>query len=93
MLEHESGTSRNSYTSTRLPVILVWREMFQDPEQAIAWEKRIKKWSRKKKIALINDDFDSLPNLSMNSWRRSTFGVTSSPTESSVDEEGGKVEK
>ena len=30
---------------------------------AIQTEKQIKKWSRAKKEALINNDFDKLPNL------------------------------
>jgi putative endonuclease len=34
---------------------LVWYETFPDAAQAIAWEKRIKGWSRAKKIALIEE--------------------------------------
>jgi putative endonuclease len=30
---------------------------------AIEKEKQIKKWSKAKKLALINGDYDSLPNL------------------------------
>jgi putative endonuclease len=31
---------------------------FSDPNQAIVFEKKIKKWSRAKKEALINGDYD-----------------------------------
>jgi putative endonuclease len=33
--------------------------------EAISWEKRIKKWSKKKKEALIRGDFDALRELSI----------------------------
>jgi len=62
--EHQSGKSPGSYTYSRRPVELVYYTGFQDPDSAIRFEKRIKKWSRAKKIALINGDFHLLPNLS-----------------------------
>ena len=34
-----------------------------EPNQAIEFEKKIKKWSRVKKQALIDDNFDALQNL------------------------------
>ena len=34
---------------------LVWYDSFPEPAQAIAWEKRIKGWSRAKKIALVEE--------------------------------------
>jgi len=37
---------------------------FTDVIQAILFEKRIKGWTRVKKIALINDDFDKIQLLS-----------------------------
>ncbi|PLB18399.1 MAG: putative endonuclease containing URI domain [Flavobacteriaceae bacterium FS1-H7996/R] len=36
---------------------------FTEPNMAIDTEKQIKKWSRAKKEALINNEFDKLPNL------------------------------
>ena len=36
---------------------------FEDVIQAILFEKRIKGWSRAKKTALINDDFDAIQLL------------------------------
>jgi putative endonuclease len=43
---------------------LVFYCEFTDINFAIDKEKQIKKWSRLKKEALINGDFDALPNLS-----------------------------
>jgi putative endonuclease len=37
---------------------------FSNIENAIEKEKQIKKWSRAKKEALIDGDYDSLPSLS-----------------------------
>jgi putative endonuclease len=36
---------------------------FTNAELAIATEKQIKKWSKAKKEALINGDYEKLPNL------------------------------
>jgi predicted GIY-YIG superfamily endonuclease len=57
--EHASGSCSN-YTSTRLPVKLVFTEAFQRREDALAFEIKIKKWSRVKKEALINRDFEAI---------------------------------
>ena len=62
--EHISGKYIDSYTSKRLPVQLVWSNQFQSNLEAISWEKRIKKWSKKKKEALIRGDFNALCELS-----------------------------
>jgi putative endonuclease len=42
---------------------LVFYAEFTDINLAIEKEKQIKKWSRLKKEALINGDYDGLPNL------------------------------
>ena len=61
--EHNSGKYKG-YTSTRLPVKLVYSQEFHDAKEAISNERKIKGWSRKKKEALINKDFDLLHKLS-----------------------------
>ena len=61
--EHQSGIFFNSYTSRRLPVQLVYYCSFTNVEIAIQKEKQIKKWSKAKKEALINNEYDQLPNL------------------------------
>ncbi len=62
--EHNSGSDHKSYTSTRRPVVLKWFEEFTDPNYAIMLEKQIKGWSRKKKYALISENWDALIKFS-----------------------------
>ena len=62
--EHNEGIDRHCYTFTRRPVRLVYSTDFDKPNQAIAWEKQIKGWSRKKKQALVNGDFQLVKRLS-----------------------------
>ena len=64
LVQHQEGTDPDSYTYLRRPVELVFAEMFTDYKLAIAWEKRIKTWSRKKKEALIAGNWDRLKELS-----------------------------
>ena len=64
--EHNSGSDPDAYTFSRRPVELVWFEMFTDPTQGIAVEKKIKGWSRRKKQALIDSDWDKLVLYSKN---------------------------
>jgi len=61
--EHNYGIF-HGYTSTRLPVKLVYSNRFTDVNDAIKAEKQIKGWSRAKKEALINIDFELLKKLS-----------------------------
>ncbi|AEM72020.1 Excinuclease ABC C subunit domain protein [Allomuricauda ruestringensis DSM 13258] len=61
---HQNGKHKNSYTYYRRPLQLVYHCEFTDPNKAILTEKQIKKWSKKKKEALIAGEFDKLPNLS-----------------------------
>lgn len=63
LAEHQSG-SIHGYTSTRLPVKLIYSANFGDINDAIRFEKQIKGWSRQKKEALMRGDFESLVHLS-----------------------------
>ena len=63
VLEHISGRHKDSYTYSRRPLSLVYYAEFTDINLAILSEKQIKKWSRAKKEALINNEFEKLPNL------------------------------
>ena len=49
--------------TNRRPLKLVYFCNFMDIEQAINFEKKIKKWSQAKKKALIEGRFEDLPNL------------------------------
>ena len=66
IFEHNSCKNTDCYTFIRRPVALVWFESFSDPTQAIMIEKQLKGWSRKKKEALINEDWDMLVKYSKN---------------------------
>ncbi len=61
--EHNAGINPKAFTYGRRPVSLVYNEIFNDILQAIAWEKQIKGWNRKKKEAIIAGNWDILPEL------------------------------
>ncbi|KGO08059.1 GIY-YIG nuclease family protein [Dokdonia donghaensis] len=61
--EHQQGRNKSSFTYKRRPDILIWHEVFNDIEQAIAFEKKLKKWSSKKKLALASEDYDMIQAL------------------------------
>lgn len=63
LYEHSNSRNPDSYTSKRLPVELVFHHVFYSPMQAISFEKQVKGWSRKKKEALINDNWELLHGL------------------------------
>lgn len=63
LAEHIKG-SGPSYTITRLPINLVYLQDFQTREESIAAERQIQGWSRKKKEALIQNDWQALKKLS-----------------------------
>jgi len=66
---HNTGQDENSYTYLRRPVELKYFEAFTDVNQAIAREKQIKGWSRKKKQALIAQNFEKLKEFSKSSTK------------------------
>jgi putative endonuclease len=61
-LQHCEGINITAYTFSRRPLKLVFYEIFNSPTDAIAFEKKIKKWSKLKKEALIVKNFSLLPN-------------------------------
>ena len=64
MTQHQEGKGAN-HTKKRLPVTLIYFEEFSRIDEAFYREKQIQGWSRKKKEALINGQFDILPQLAM----------------------------
>ncbi len=59
--EHNFGEAPDSYnTAIRRPVKLVFCETFNEFTIAEHWEKRNKGWSRKKKEALIESNWEKL---------------------------------
>jgi len=69
VFQHESGFYQECYTFKRRPVQLVFYCEFTDINFAIDKEKQIKKWSKAKKLALINGDYDALPNLAKKKFK------------------------
>ncbi|SFN12637.1 putative endonuclease [Chryseobacterium oleae] len=65
LAQHQSGKFPESYTHKRRPVQLVFFCEFNDIIQAILFEKQVKGWSRKKKEAIINDNWEKLKELSV----------------------------
>ena len=61
--EHNSGVNESCYTYSRRPVLFEYIQEFQNPLDAIGFEKQIKKWTRAKKEALIKGDIDKLKEL------------------------------
>jgi len=59
---HQSGTMPG-YTSTRLPVTLVWSQEFPTRYEALAAERQLKGWGRAKKLALIRGDWQLIVDL------------------------------
>ena len=62
MAEHERG-AMPGFTRDHLPVMLVWSEQFATREEALAMERRLKEWSRAKKMALIRGDWGRIVEL------------------------------
>ena len=60
--EQESGFS-GDYTSTRLPVRLVFTQELPSRIEALASEQQIKGWNRKKKEAMIRGDWEEVSRL------------------------------
>ena len=60
--QHNAG-SLGGYTATRRPVKLVHSEWFANVTDAIAAERKLKKWTRGKKEAFIRGDFEALKEL------------------------------
>ena len=69
VFQHESGFYQECYTFKRRPVQLVFYCEFTDINFAIDKEKQIKKWSKAKKLALINGEYDALPNLAKKKFK------------------------
>jgi putative endonuclease len=61
--EHQTGAFPG-YTYARRPVALVWSEYFDRTTDAIAAERKLKGWSRAKKVALVRGDWAGIRQLS-----------------------------
>ena len=60
--QHNAGTFAG-YTQSRRPVVLIFSEWFEQITDAIAAERKLKGWSRAKKLAFVRGDFTKLQAL------------------------------
>ena len=59
--EHLKKTSH--YTSYNPPIKILYKESFQNKSEALQRESQIKGWTRKKKLALIDNNIELLKKL------------------------------
>jgi predicted GIY-YIG superfamily endonuclease len=83
--EHQAGLGPD-YTRERLPVTLVWYQQFGTRVEAQEAERRIKGWSRAKKMALIRDDWHSISKLAKGKDGPSTSSGKGVPSPNGVFE-------
>jgi putative endonuclease len=65
LYEHQNGENITCYTFKRRPLVLVFCENIPNISHAIEFEKQIKGWTRKKKEALIENNWKKLKDLSI----------------------------
>lgn len=63
----------SGYTATRLPVELVFLQLCASRDEALNAEQQIKGWSRKKKEALTNKNWQELIRLARNKQQPNSF--------------------
>ena len=83
---HQSGLMPG-YTQKRRPVALVWSQEFHERDEAFRAERQVKGWSRAKKEALIQGDWDAVRLLSRKLFLRYA-GSTGSPATQDERERG-----
>jgi len=89
--DHQSGRLPG-YTSTRRPVVMSWAGEFQTIDDAISFERRLKRWSRAKKEAVIRGEWDELPKLSKRGFRPALMNcvVRDAPKDGAPHHDEGK---
>ncbi len=81
--EHNEGIDPDCYTFKRRPVVLKYSEHFFHIKNAIAWEKQVKGWSRKKKEALFKGDFETIKRLAQSKTNQQLKDRKTGPSPSS----------
>ena len=71
--KHQTGETPG-YTSTRLPVKLIFSEQFPTREEALSCERQIKGWGQNKKEALMRGDWAEVSRLARRGNPSSTSG-------------------
>ena len=73
LAEHHAGQIAG-YTFARRPITLVFSEGFSSREEALASERRIKGWSRRKKEAMMSGGWAAVSRLAKG--RRPSTGLS-----------------
>ena len=73
--QHDHGYTQG-YTANRRPVVLVWSETFPTRYEALTAERRIKGWSRAKKLAPIRGDWTLISDLAKKKSPSTSSGRT-----------------
>lgn len=68
MAAHEVRRYPKCYTASRLPVMVVFVQETSSRGEAFEAERQIKNWSRSKKQALIDGDFELLRKLAKTTY-------------------------
>jgi predicted GIY-YIG superfamily endonuclease len=82
--QHQSGLI-DGFTSSRLPVRLMWSQDFATRYEALDAEMRIKKWSRAKKEALIRGDWKAVSHFAKPPNERLPSTLASSEVETPIE--------
>ena len=80
LAQHISGQV-GGYTSTRLPVKLVWSDEFPSRYEALQAERQLKGWGRSKKLALIWGDWKMISKLARNAQEKGRASTGSARTD------------
>jgi len=81
--QHQAGEIEG-FSQNRRPVELAWSQEFPDILEALATEREVRDWSRKKKEALFRGDEKALAKAALKSLPRYA-GATSAPGESPAE--------
>jgi len=65
LAQHHQRAYSSCYTATRLPVKLVFQQAFATRTEAFNSEQQIKGWSRKKKEAMMQGNWDEVSKLAV----------------------------
>jgi putative endonuclease len=65
--QHGAGEDPACYTFARRPVECVFAQEFSTREEALASERQVKGWSRKKKEAMMRGDWSEVSRLARSS--------------------------
>jgi putative endonuclease len=82
LAQHQKGEGAN-FTRKHLPVKLVYSEEYTRIDEAFYREKEVQGWNRAKKEALINGEYEKLPELAeCRNETRADFGRGAAPFDS-----------